>query len=55
MNWKKILLIGVGIAFALYFVLIFILETIRLAIGGALFFLVVYLVILNIRKDKKEK
>ncbi|MBA3900559.1 MAG: hypothetical protein H0X62_10175 [Bacteroidetes bacterium] len=54
MNWRKILLIGVLITIALYFVLILILETIRLAIGGALLFLVIYLIILNLRKGKKR-
>jgi hypothetical protein len=55
MNWKKILLIGVIITIGLYFVLVLLLETIRLAIGGALLFLIFYLVFLNIRKDIKDK
>jgi hypothetical protein len=50
MTLKKILLIGIIIAIGLYFVLILILETIRLAIGGTLLFILIYLLILNFRK-----
>jgi uncharacterized membrane protein len=52
---KKFLLIGVLIAIALYFLLVLLLEAIQLAIGGVLLFLVIYLVILNLRQDKKKK
>jgi hypothetical protein len=54
MSLKKILLVGFLIAIALYFALVLILETIRLAIGGALLFLVVYLLILNLRKRDRK-
>jgi hypothetical protein len=53
MNLKKLLLIGVLVAVGIYFVFVLILETIRLAIGAALLFLVVYLLYLNFLKKKK--
>jgi hypothetical protein len=52
MALKKILLIGILIAIGLYFVLVLILETIRLAIGGTLLFILIYLLILSVRKKR---
>jgi hypothetical protein len=54
MTLKKILLAGLLIAIALYFLIILIFETIRLAIGATLLFLVIYLLILNFRKKDKK-